>query len=241
MAISTRARLFGDKLRLLRALDLFAGLSAPQLEVVAQTATMTRCAPGDRVLSPADPPERIHILKHGQVRVFRLSADGKQLTLGIYDAGTILGDMHLVGQPRLQETYAEAVDEAVICTLTRDQVRALIRRYPTIGLNIVEHLATRLREAERELQTMAYEPVRQRLARKLLELVERFGVPASEGTLIDARFTQLDLAEMIGTSRETLAHALADLRRSAIVGSEGRQILVRDTGRLAKIAAEHDA
>jgi hypothetical protein len=84
---------------------------------------------------------------------------------------------------------------------------------PTIGVNIIRHLSRRLDAAERELEAMAYQRVDQRLARKLLDLAGRFGVATARGTLIGARLTQQELAEMIGTTRETLAHTLGDFRR----------------------------
>ena len=86
------------------------------------------------------------------------------------------GDMSLLGQDRLPEAYAEAIDDGVICTITPDELRRLIERYPIIGVNIIRHLSRRLQAAERELEAMAYQRVDQRLARKLLDLGQRFGV-----------------------------------------------------------------
>jgi len=101
-----------DKLRLLRELDLFRGLSEADMEAIGHATSMTRCSRGSVILSPDDPPERIHILKQGRVRLYRITADGKQLTLDLLDAGTVLGDMALLGQERISEAYAEALGEA---------------------------------------------------------------------------------------------------------------------------------
>jgi len=90
--------------------------------------------------------------------------------------------------------------------------------------------------AERELEAMAYQRVDQRLARKLLDLAQRFGVKTERGTLIGARLTRQELAEMVGTTRETLAHTLGDLRRSGLLDTERHQVLIRDAERLADIA-----
>jgi CRP-like cAMP-binding protein len=197
---------------------------------------MTHCHRGQTVLSPDDPPERIHIVKKGRVRVYRVTPDGKQLTIDIYEAGTILGDMSLLGQDRLPETYAEAIDDAVICTLTPDELRSLIQRHPVIGVNVIGHLSRRLRDAERELESMAYGRVDQRLARKLIDLSQRFGVRTARGTMIRARLTQQELAEMIGTTRETLAHTLGDFRRRGLLDASGQSVVIRDAERLARVA-----
>ena len=227
-----------EKLGLLRELDLFRGLSAADLEAIGHATNLTRCGRGSVIVSPDDPPERIHILKSGRVRLYRISPDGKQLTLDIVDPGTILGDMALLGQPRISEGYAETLGEAVVCTISADELRRLVERFPVIGLNIIGHLADRLREAERELESMAFESVAQRFARRLLDLADRYGDPASDGrTLIRQRFTQQELAEMVGTTRETLAHVLADFRRRGLLETAHHQLTIRDGTRLAEVAA----
>ncbi len=105
-------------------------------------------------------------------------------------------------------------------------------------MNIITFLSRRLQEAERELEAMAYQRVGQRLARKLIDLGQRFGVETVRGTLIQARLTQQELAEMIGTTRETLAHTLADFRRRDLLDTEHHQVVIRDAERLAEVAQD---
>ena len=232
------SRSFAQKLGLLRELDLFSGLSDADIAAIGHATTMTQCRPGQVILSPDDPPDRIHILKQGQVRVYRVTPDGKQLTLDIYERGTILGDMRLLGQDRLPEAYAESIDSAVICTITPDELRRLVERYPIIGVNIITFLSRRLQEAERQLEAMAYQRVGQRLAQRLIDLAGRFGVQTVRGTLIQARLTQQELAEMIGTTRETLAHTLADFRRRGLLDTAHHRVVIRDAERLAEVARD---
>ena len=225
-----------EKLGLLREMDLFAGLSDDDIHAIGHATIMTKCSAGQRILSPDVPPDRIHIVKKGKVRVSRVTPDGKQLTLAIQDKGTILGDMSLLGQEPIPEAFAETLDEAVICTISPEEMRTLVERYPAIGVNIISYLSRRLRDAEAELESMAYQRVGQRLARKLLDLSNRFGVKTSRGTLIEARLTQQELAEMIGTTRETLAHTLADFRKRGLLDTEKHQVLIRDAEQLMDIA-----
>jgi CRP/FNR family transcriptional regulator, cyclic AMP receptor protein len=236
MSGATRTRSFTEKLGLLREVALFEGVSEADLDAIGHATLMTHCVRGQQILSPDDPPDRIHIVKKGRVRVYRVTPDGKQLTLDIHEKGTILGDMTLIGQDRLPDAYAEAIDEGVICTITPDELRRLIERYPVIGVNIIRHLSRRLQAAEQELEAMAYQRVDQRLARKLLDLGRRFGVRTERGMLIGARLTQQELAEMIGTTRETLAHTLADFRRRGLLDTQRHQVTIRDAARLADIA-----
>ena len=238
MTISAQSRAFTEKIGLLSEVALFAGLSDADMQAIGHATTMTHCVRGQQILSPDDPPDRIHIVKKGRVRVYRMSPDGKQLTLDIYEKGTILGDMGLLGQDRLPEAYAEALDDGVICTISPDQLRRLIERYPIVGVNVIRHLSRRLQSAERELEAMAYQRVDQRLARKLLDLGRRFGVVTERGTLIQARLTQQELAEMVGTTRETLAHTLGDFKRRGLLDSKDHQVTILDAERLLDVADE---
>lgn len=238
MTSSYQSRSFTEKVGLLSEVALFAGLSEADMQAIGHATTMTHCVRGQQILAPDDPPDRIHIIKKGRVRVYRMSPEGKQLTLDIYEKGTILGDMSLLGQDRFPEAYAEAIDDGVICTISPDELRRLIERFPIVGVNVIRHLSRRLESAERELEAMAYQRVDQRLAHKLLDLGQRFGVVTERGTLIQARLTQQELAEMVGTTRETLAHTLGDFKRRGLLDSKDHQVTILDAERLLDVAEE---
>jgi CRP/FNR family transcriptional regulator len=93
-----------------------------------------------------------------------------------------------------------------------------------------------LQESERELEAMAYQRVGQRLARKLVDLAQRFGVKTTRGTMIEARLTQQELADMIGTTRETLAHTIGEFRRQGLLTTAHHRVLIRDAERLLEMA-----
>lgn len=223
------------KAGLLREVDLFAGLTLDQLREISRTLPMTACETGGLVTSPNDADERLYIIKRGRVRLYRLTPGGKQLTLDILDKGRVVGRMSWLGQ-ELSEVYAEAIEDAVICSFTPAELRRLIDRFPGIGLNMIRYLSDRLAVSEREREVMAFRSVEQRLASRLLELAERFGQPAEGGVAIDARLTQQELADMIGTSRETLATTVSSLRERGVLEMENQRVVIRDLERLRKMS-----
>lgn len=223
------------KAGLLREVDLFAGLNLDQLREISRTLPMTTCQTGGLVTSPDDDNERLYIVKRGRVRLFRLTPDGKQLTLDILDKGRIAGRMSWLGQ-ELNEVYAEAIEDAVVCSFSPDELRHLIDRFPGIGFNMIRYLSDRLAASEREREVMAFRSVEQRLAARLLELAERFGQPDVDGVAIDARLTQQELADMIGTSRETLATTVSSLRESGVLEMLNQRVVIRDMERLRELA-----
>lgn len=225
------------KIGLLREVDLFAGMSPAQLKEISQTLPMQTCVVGGLVTSPDDDDERLYIVKRGRVRLYRLTPDGKQLTLEILDKGRIVGRMSWLGQ-ELSDVYAEAVEEALICSFTPDELRRLIDRFPSVGVNIIRYLSDRLASSEREREVMAFRSVEQRLAARLLELLGRFGRDADNGQAIDARLTQQELADMIGTSRETLATTVSSLRERRIVEMANQRVVILDVEQLRELAEQ---
>ena len=223
------------KVGLLREVDLFAGLTPAQLKEISQTLPMQTCPVGGLVTSPHDEDERLYVVKRGRVRLYRLTPDGKQLTLEILDKGRIVGRMSWLGQ-ELAGAYAEAVEDALICSFTPEELRRLIDRFPSVGVNIIRYLSGRLAVSEQEREIMAFRSVEQRLAARLVELLGRFGQPTAGGTAIDARLTQQELADMIGTSRETLATTITSLRERGVLEMQNQRVVVLDTEKLSELS-----
>jgi len=223
------------KVGLLREVDLFAGLTPAQLKEISQTLPMQTCFVGGLVTSPDDEDERLYVVKRGRVRLYRLTPDGKQLTLEILDKGRIVGRMSWLGQ-ELAGAYAEAVEDALICSFTPEELRRLIDRFPSVGVNIIRYLSGRLAASEQEREIMAFRSVEQRLAARLVELLGRFGQPTAGGTAIDARLTQQELADMIGTSRETLATTITSLRERGVLEMHNQRVVVLDTEKLSELS-----
>ncbi len=222
------------KAGLLREVDLFDGLTANQLRELSRGLPMTTCRVGKLITSPDD-DERLYIVKRGRVRLYRLTSEGKQLTLDILDKGRIVGRMSWLGQ-ELNDVYAEAIEDALVCSFNPGELQQLMTRYPGVGINIIRYLSERLAASEREREIMAFRSVEQRLASKLLELLDRFGHPADGGWVIDARLTQQELADMIGTSRETLALTVSSLRGREVLDMHQQRVTIADLDALRAIS-----
>jgi len=223
------------KVGLLREVDLFAGLSPAELKEISRTLPMQTCQVGGLVSSPDDDDERLYVIKRGRVRLYRLTPDGKQLTLELLDKGRIVGRMAWLGQ-QLTDAYAEAIEDALICSFTPRELQRLIDRFPSVGVNIIRYLSGRLAASEREREVMAFRTVEHRLAARLVELSERFGQPTEDGVAIDVRLTQQELADMIGTSRETLATTVASLRERRVLDMHNQRVVILDLPRVRELA-----
>ena len=151
------------KLGYLRQVDILAPLSPDEHAWVAENTTMVTCPRGRIFYTPDDPGEVIFLLKQGRVSLYRLTPEGRKLTVATLDAGTCFGEMGLLGQG-MYGCHAEAATDCLLCVMSRSDLQALIRRNPDVAIRLLDVLGNRLREREQELEHLAFRGIPARLA-----------------------------------------------------------------------------
>ena len=131
---------------------------------------------------------------------------------------------------------ATALDDAFICTVERQHFEQFMLRHPVVSLEVCKIIGKRKERTEKRVLDLVSKDVRTRLAHTLAELAEEFGIAEPRGTLIDLRLTQTDLAQLVGSTRETTSTVFNEFRRGKLVDSEGRDIWVLDSTALAEYA-----
>lgn len=222
-----------DKIGYLRESILFSGMPPADLSQVSGSFHMANFPKGKVIHRPDDPGDVLFILKQGRVRIFRLAPDGRELTLTELTAGTVFGEMSLFGQT-MYGSYAEAIEDSVICVVNRETISRMLEKNPTIALRLAEILGRRLLEAENRLESVGLRDVPRRLANLLLELANR----SDDQLKIDRRYTHEELAKMIGTSRESVTLALNDFRRRGWVSVADHHIAILEVGSLGEFAGK---
>jgi CRP/FNR family cyclic AMP-dependent transcriptional regulator len=180
---------------------------------------------------PDDPGEVLFIIKHGRVQLYRVSPDGRKLVLTTLQPGAVFGHMGMMGQ-RLHNTFAEAVGDCKICIMNRQDVEQLLLAKPTVALRILEMLGNRLVGLEQRFEDIAFRRMPARVARLLLQLLEEKDSHTLKG------YTHQELADMLGTYRETTTQTLNEFKQQEIIQLGRKSIEVLDYDRLALIAEE---
>ena len=218
--------------------QLFEGLNAAQLDRVDELTAMTRCERGKVFFQPEDAPGTIYVLKAGRVRLYRRSPEGKQLTVAVLDRGAVFGESTLIGQSHAG-VYAEADEECLLCVMPSAHLEQLVKEVPQVGLNLLQHVGAALTRTRELAEEVAYWSVRRRLARVVLELDERYGHPTmGGGRIVNKAFTQAEIAEMIGSTRETVAEMMSALKKQGVLGTRRRRIVIEDRPALERLLAE---
>lgn len=227
-----------EKIWNLSEVDIFRDLTQDELDVIAKRAPMQTVDGGTVFYSPEQATEVLFILKQGRVRIFRLSPDGKAFTTAVLNAGTIFGEMALLGQ-QMHDQFAEAMQSCVICLMSREDVFQLLLSDQRIASRIAETLGNRLLEMERRLSDFAFKNVSQRIASTLLLLHrnEQQHQIWPFGRRSEVRFTHEQLAEYVGTYRETVTKVLNELREQGMIELKRGKIVLLDLPALEEMAA----
>jgi CRP/FNR family cyclic AMP-dependent transcriptional regulator len=200
-----------NKYGYLKKVDILQELVHDEIEALEQHVTMRQVEAGTIFYVPDEPMEVLFVLKKGRVRLYHVPPDGKALTTAILESGTTFGEMALLSQG-LDDRYAEALTPCVLCLMSREDVVTLLLSDPRIAVRITEILGRRLVEAERQLANFAFKSLPERLAALLLRLVQPPRPRLFGGGYPEVRYTHEQLAEMIGTYRETGTKILNEFR-----------------------------
>lgn len=214
--------------------EIFEGLTDADLAEMDDRFAMASFRKGELIYSPFDRGDALFLVESGRVRLFRSASDGRQVTLAMLDAGASFGQLSVLDTPLL-DAYAEAMTDCVLRVLRVADLERAVADHPRMALNLMRSLADRLRDAEDQIEALAFRPVPSRLAGKLLDLMDRYGRVTPNGIRIDERFTHIQLAEMIGTSRETLTKVLNELRDAGLIDVRDRLIWVLDAHGLERM------
>jgi CRP/FNR family transcriptional regulator, cyclic AMP receptor protein len=215
----------------LSSIDVFRDLPRSEVERLAETTRMITCLRGKRVYRAGESNEALFLLKTGRVQIVRESADGKRLITAVLGPHTFFGEMALVGQRFPQDSTAEAVEDALICVLSRKDLERLLLQHPKVGIRFLEQLSARLLETEAAVEDFAFKSVPARLAGALLRAVET----ASDNTI---RASHQELADMIAAYRETVTLALEEFQARGVVRLGRRSIEIVDQRALERLAAD---
>lgn len=218
-----------NKLGYLSDIELFQDLSPREMEELDRITTMSTVKKGKVFYRPEETGEVLFILKKGRVQLYRISPEGKKLVIASLGSGTMFGEMALLGQ-QMHNTFAEAVEDCLICVMSRKDLERLILNKPQVALRVLDITGRRLRDAEERLENMAFKGIPARLASLLLRLAgER-----EDNEVVG--FTHQDLAESVGTYRETATQVLNDLKSQGLIDIGRKRISILDPAGLMAVA-----
>lgn len=207
---------------------LFQDLSPEEARLARTYFQPLPYPPGKLVFEQGDLGSSLYLVERGRVRLYRIHLGGQEKTLGFVGPGGVFGEMSLLdGSERSASAVTE--EETLLLALYREAYLGLIRRLPLFAHNLARILAHRLREANLELDLLAFEEAQSRVAYALLKLVRQGHGPR-------LRLRHQDLAALAGTSRETVTRVLHQLKDQGALRLAPGQLEVLDAKLLEEVA-----
>jgi CRP/FNR family cyclic AMP-dependent transcriptional regulator len=222
-----------QKLHFLGKLPVCAPLLPSELEQLADMASFRRVPKFQFIFMPDELADHIFILVRGRVKTGTFSVDGREVIKEILHPEALFGDLALAGESRRSE-FAQALhDEVEYLTIKVADFLNLMQQNQRLVFACLQHLSQRLQRVEERLAKLVLKDARERIIEFLVETAGKEGRRVGYETLVKHHLTQQDIANLTGTSRQTVTSVLNDLRKSNLIYFNRNSILIRDVEKLA--------
>lgn len=209
----------------LKKVPLFASMNEDELSALATIAMERRYQKGRIIFMEGEPGEAIYFLKSGLVKVNKQDEDGREHILHYVNPGDVFAEVVLFDAGGYPAT-AEVVEDAEVGMIRNRDMDYVLVKNPEMALDLLKIMARRLRNAQHQIMELALKDTTRRLAGLLLKLADEHGVKTESGVQICLPLTNQELANMVGTSRETVNRILSEFRRKKVVATTKQQGIV---------------
>lgn len=225
----TKLKPIDRRFSFLESFDLFRGLGPAehqQLRPLLQEVVYKR---REVIYFRGDPSETLYFIKAGSVKLTYLDKSGRRLTLLILKEGQPFGVLALTGEETRQQV-AEALTDVTLCIIRKADLLRFLQSYPQSSLRVIELISRQMQEIEQKLEDLLFKPLPDRLAALLGKLAQQFGEPFGGGQRIGLKLTHQELADLIGSTRESTTLEFSRFRKLGLIGRcrEGYIIILND-------------
>jgi CRP-like cAMP-binding protein len=214
----------------LRRVPLFAELSDAEVARLGDLARDRSYPKNSVILFEDDPGDALYVVISGLVKVVLIGEDGREVILSVLKEGDFFGEMALIDdKPR--SAHVIAMEDASLLVLRREEFQHKVRETPSIALGMLRAMSRRLREADETIGGLVLLDVNGRVAKLLLGLADE-----NDGVQITRRVTHHTIAQMVGSSRETVSRTMRDLVERGYIEVTRKAITIRDRAALRAAA-----
>lgn len=226
-----------EKFWYLKNCSLFESLSDDHVRRLESRAKSRSFKRGALVYVPSDLGDCVLLLISGRVKIFHNTQDGKQAVLAIIDPGELFGELAIATfEDGLREEYAETMEPSTIVLIPTEDIKRLAADHPSLSIGITKLMGLSRRRVERRLKSLLFRSNRERLVHLLFDLAEKYGKYTKDGGIsLGIHLSHQELANIIGSTRETVTLVLGELQAEGTISISRRDIILCQAGRLAEM------
>lgn len=223
-------------IRLLKQVPLFSQLDDGELEKIRKLCVTQRYIKDQIILIEEESGNTLFLIQKGRVKVSRMSDDGREVILSILESGGFFGELSLI-DGKARSASVTAIEDSELLILRRGDFLNLLEEYPQISISLMKELAARIRKSDTQIKSLSLQDAMGRVASSLIMLAEDHGRIRKGEVIIPKIPLQQDLANMAGTSRETISRVFRYLEEENLIERSGRRIRIPDYSRFKKMFA----
>ncbi|MEZ6087582.1 MAG: Crp/Fnr family transcriptional regulator [Pirellulaceae bacterium] len=216
----------------LKTCELFADLSAEQIRRLEVVSRLRRFKARETVYLPTETADSVFLLVSGLVKICHLTPDGKQSTLALVRQGELFGELALLDALQRDE-FVEALEPSTVVMIPSDVLLDVMSQASIVGTQITKLVGLRQRRIQRRLQHLLFLSNHDRLVHLLLDLSEQFGIVTTAGVELQVKLSHQELANLIGSTRETVTIILGQLKDEKMLEVTRRRIVLLDREAMA--------
>ena len=216
-----------NKTELLKAVSLFWDLKDEELGYIADKMISKKFENGNLIFLEESEGENLFFVVEGSVKITRLSKDGREVILAMLNAGDFFGEMSLLdGEARSANVIALENTEVLI--LNRHDFLEVLHNYPQIAIQLLKEMTSRLRKSDRQIVSLSLSDAEKRIALCIIRFADEQGMIRNGKVTVPKVPIQQDIANMAGTSRETVSRAMGLLAEEKYIERHGRELIILD-------------
>jgi len=220
-------------IKLLQSVSLFWDLTEEELGYISAKMVSKHYNAGQTILLEASEGEQCFFVTEGSVKITRLSKKGREVILAILSDGDFFGEMSLL-DGEFRSANVVALDDTEVLTLNRNDFLLVLKNYPQIAIRLLKEMAHRLRKSDRQIASLSLSDAEKRIAMCILRIADENGVIKKGQVSIPKVPIQQDIANMSGTSRETVSRVFKLLVKEEFVQRNGRELIIYDYNRFVQ-------
>jgi CRP/FNR family transcriptional regulator len=210
---------------------VLADLPDREIDVLDQVSESIELRRKQSIWKAGSPANTIYLVRSGIVKLFKVSDEGRELTLQFLAKDALFGELAVVSDLP-HDTSAEAYEDVALVAISKDDFVRVMMRHPPMALRMIKLVGERRQRLENRVESLLFRSAHARLAGLFLDLAQSFGVRDSRGVIINLKLTHKEIASLIGATRETVSFAILDLRADGLVLTEGKRVILVDEPKL---------
>lgn len=212
--------------------DLFSILCPRKVGTMEEKHPVNTFKKNEFIYFTNDKAAHIYMIADGRVKIGHYTEEGKEVVKAILSKGEIFGELALTGEEK-REDFAQSLDENTsVCPMSIEEMQNLMLEDKELSFKIYKLIGLRIRKLERKIESLVFKDARTRIIEFLKDAAEWKGKKVGFETMIPTRLTHKDIANLTGTSRQTVTTILNELKEQNLINFDRRKILIRDLEKL---------